>query len=51
MAKRNKRRVKQRAKTHQTLVKRGRRRRKHSKRKVGYGARLRRKKKGGKKTR
>jgi hypothetical protein len=41
MARRSKRVVKQRAKAHQALVKKERRRRKHSKRKVGYTKRVR----------
>jgi hypothetical protein len=45
MARRSKRVVKQRAKAHQKLVKRERRRRKRSKRRVGYGARKRHAKK------
>ena len=42
MARRNKRVVKQRSKAHQKIVNRERRRRKHSKRKVRYGMKLRR---------
>jgi hypothetical protein len=45
MAKRNKRRVKQRSKAHQKLVKKKRKRRLHSRAKVGYGTRKRRAKK------
>ena len=45
MARRNKRVVKQRSKAHQKLVKKDRRRRLRSRRKVGYGASLRRAKK------
>lgn len=44
MAQRSKRRVKQRAKAHRKHVKAGRRVRKHSKRKIGYGTRARRRK-------
>jgi len=42
MARRSKRRVKQRSASHRKLVKKGRRRRLHPRRKVGYGARKRR---------
>ncbi len=49
MAHRNKRRVKQRSPAHQKHVKKQRRRRKHAKSKVGYGSKLRRKKKSRKK--
>ena len=49
MAKRNKRRVKQRTKAHRTWVKGKRRVRKRARAKIGYGARTRRKKKTAKK--
>jgi hypothetical protein len=42
MARRSKRVVKQRSRSHQALVKKARRRRKHSRSKIGYGARKRR---------
>jgi hypothetical protein len=45
MAKRSKRRVKQRSKAHQKHVAKGRKRRIRSRRKVGYGTKLRRAKK------
>jgi hypothetical protein len=45
MAKRSKRRVKQRSKAHRKHVKKGQVRRKKSRRKVGFGAKLRRAKK------
>jgi hypothetical protein len=49
MARRSKRRVKQRSAAHQKHVKKRQRRRKHARRKVGYGARTRRAKKSRKK--
>jgi len=49
MARRSKRRVKQRSKAHQKLVKAGRSRRKRAHPKVGYGAKKRRAKKAQKK--
>lgn len=45
MAQRSKRRVNKRAKSHQKHVKAGRKRRVHSRRKIGYGTRTRRAKK------
>jgi hypothetical protein len=44
MAQRTKRRVKQRSKAHQKQVKKGRKKRVRARRKVGFGAQLRRKK-------
>ena len=45
MAQRSKRRVKQRARSHQRLVKAKKKKVKHARRKVGYGAKKRRAKK------
>jgi hypothetical protein len=45
MGRHAKRRVKQRSKSHQTLVKAGRKKRVRSRRKVGFGTKLRRAKK------
>jgi hypothetical protein len=45
MARRSKRLVKKRSKAHQKHVKKGRKRRLHQRRKVGFGAKLRRAKK------
>jgi hypothetical protein len=49
MARRDKRTVKKRSKAHKKLVKSGRRRRIRQRRKVGYGQRIRRKKRLAKK--